>query len=61
MPWLWKPNLFGIEYTQVQDMQLLDLIYSQKCLFMLQIENNKQLAASFSELKYCGEDDNCTT
>ena len=61
MSWLWKPNLYGIEYTQVQDMQLLDLIYLQKCLFMLQIENNKQLAASFSELKYYGEDDNCTT
>ena len=32
--------------------------YLQKCLFVLQIENNKQLAASFSRLKYCGKNHN---
>ena len=38
-----------------------DLIYLQICLFMLQIEINKQLAASISRLKYSSENHNYTT
>ena len=35
-----------------------DQMYLQNCLFMLQIEQNKQLAASFPGLEYCGESHN---
>ena len=48
-------------YKELNTLKFKDLIYFQNCLFMLQIENNKQIAASFSELKYCGKNHNYTT
>ena len=48
-------------FKELHILKFKDLIYSQKCLFMLQIEQNKQLAASFPGLKYCGESHNYMT
>ena len=48
-------------YKELNILKLKDLIYFQNCLFMLQTENNKQLAASFPRLKYCDENHNYKT
>ena len=45
-------------YKESNILKFKDLIYFQNCLFMLQIENDKELAASFLGLKYCGENHN---
>ena len=42
-------------YKELNILNFKDLIYLKNCLFMLRIENNKQLAASFSGLKCCVE------
>ena len=48
-------------YKEFHILKFKDLIYLQNYLFMLQIEQNKPLAASFLGLKYCGESHNYTT
>ena len=45
-------------YKEYNVLKFKDLIFLPNCLFMLQIEHNKQLAASFSGLKCCGENHN---
>ena len=42
-------------FEEFHILKFKDLIYLQNCLFMLQIEQNEQLAASFQGLKYCGK------
>ena len=48
-------------FKEFHILKFKDLIYLQNCIFMLQIEQNKQLAASFPGLKYCGEGHNYMT
>ena len=48
-------------FKEFHILKFKDLIYLQNCLFMLQIEQNKQLAASFPGLKYCDESHNYMT
>ena len=48
-------------YKELNIIKFKDPIYLQNCLLMIQTENNKRLAASFSGLKYYGENHNYTT
>lgn len=48
-------------YKELSIFKFHDLIYLQNCLFMLQIELNESLVASFPDLKYCGEHHNYAT
>ena len=51
----------NLNYKEFYVFKLKDLIYLQNCFFVLQIEQNKELAASFPELKYCGKSHNYMT
>ena len=48
-------------YKEFHILKFKNLIYLQNRLFMLQIKQNKQIAASFLGLKYCGKRDNYMT
>ena len=54
---MWSKDLTAMWsiYREFHILKFKDLIYLQNCIFMLQIEQNKQLAAPFPGLKYCGE------
>ena len=48
-------------YKDLKLLKFCDIAHWLNCLFMNQIKQNKKLAKSFSELKYCGHNHNYQT
>ena len=48
-------------YKDLKILKFCDIVHLQNCIFMNQIEQNEELAKSFSELKYCGYNHNYQT